>query len=128
MASAVLCCSMTLGAIALPLAASADGTSPTTTTTVVSPLKTWQNEMVNYRNADSAIRLSFQAAVSAAHSNLLSALQSATTSSARSTARAAFNLAISQAVSTRTAALNALGPAPVRPVLPTPSVKGKSSK
>jgi hypothetical protein len=101
-------------ALSAPLVASAGSTGTVTSTSTIS-LRTYHKELVAYRESRRAIQLTFRASVSMAHATYLAALSVAKTAAQRSAAQQAEVTAIIEAASARSAALTALGSAPVKP-------------
>jgi hypothetical protein len=105
-----------VGALAFstPLWASAGSTS-SSTGTQSKAMRTYDKEIVAYRESRQAIQLTFRAAVNSAHASYEESLSVATSSAQRSAAQQAMVTAIIQAAAARSAALTALGSQPVKP-------------
>jgi hypothetical protein len=103
-----------VGALALstPLLASAGSPS---TGTQSKAMRTYDKEIVAYRESRQAIQLTFRAAVNSARATYNESLSVATNAAQRSAAQQAMVTAIIQAASARSAALTALGSQPVKP-------------
>jgi hypothetical protein len=98
-------------ALSAPIIASA-GSSNTPTSI---SLRTYNKELAAYRASRQAIQLTFRASVSSAKAAYREALSLAKTAAQRSTAQQEMVTAIIDAASARSAALTALGSAPVKP-------------
>jgi hypothetical protein len=105
-----------VGALAFstPLWASAGSTS-SGTSTPSKAMRTYDKEIVAYRESRKAIQLTFRAAVNSARATYEESLSVATSAAQRSAAQQAMVTGIIQAASARSAALTALGSQPVKP-------------
>lgn len=102
-----------VGALALstPLLASAGASAAPQS----KAMRTYDKEIVAYRESRQAIQLTFRAAVNSARATDAESLSVATSAAERSAAQQAMVTAIIQAASARSAALTALGSQPVKP-------------
>ncbi len=119
MKSLVVRTMVTLGIVAAlafstPMWASA-GSTNSTSGTPSKAMRTYDKEIVAYRESRQAIQLTFRAAVTSARATYNESLSVAINAAQRSAAQQAMVTAIIQAASARSAALTALGSQPVKP-------------
>jgi ribosomal protein S20 len=101
-------------ALSTPLWASA-GSTGSGTATQSKAMRTYEREIVAYRESRQAIQLTFHAAVNSADATYQESLSVANNAARRIAALQAKSAAIFQAAAARSAALSALGSSPVKP-------------
>ncbi|MCU1363379.1 MAG: hypothetical protein JWM55_1207 [Acidimicrobiaceae bacterium] len=101
-------------ALSTPVWASA-GSAGSSTSTQTKAMRTYEREILAYRESRQAIQLTFHAAVNSADATYHESLSIANNAAQRIAALQAESAAIFKAAAARSAALSALGSPPVKP-------------